>query len=216
MAAVSSPPGSKRKRAPRLDPEVRRPLLLDAALKVYLRLGYDGASMDAIADEAQVTKPVLYNSFGGKRELFEALLEREQLEIMTVLLASLPEDVESEHPERALLHGFRAYLRAVAARPDSYRATLLAEQGSDPVVSARVADGRRLMAGQIGAMVEQWLRTVDAPDAARVATVAGHAIVGMGEAFGRMLLDEPDRWRPDELADVAATLLTDGARGLAG
>ena len=71
-----------RKRAAHLGPERRRPDVLDAALELFLEHGYDGTSMQAVADRAEVTKPVVYDCFPGKDELFRALLAREEERIL--------------------------------------------------------------------------------------------------------------------------------------
>jgi len=52
-----------------------RALLLAAARKVFLKRGYHGASVEQIADEAGFSTGVVYSQFGGKAELFLALLE---------------------------------------------------------------------------------------------------------------------------------------------
>ncbi len=70
-----------RRQQNRLDKEHR---ILDAALRVFSRTGYSGASMDAIAEEAGVSKPTLYQYFGAKDRLFLAMMTQERLEMQTV------------------------------------------------------------------------------------------------------------------------------------
>src|SRR5205823_679881 len=66
-------------RAPYLGPARRREPVLDAALAVFTEGGFDAASMAAIAERAEVAKPVLYDCFpGGKQELWLGVLEREE------------------------------------------------------------------------------------------------------------------------------------------
>src|SRR5436309_1537304 len=72
-----------RARAAHLGPERRRPLVLDAAFEVFLERGYEGTSMDAIAEAAGVTKPVVYACYASKDELFRALFRREEERILT-------------------------------------------------------------------------------------------------------------------------------------
>lgn len=57
----------------------RRRRLLDAALAVFLREGYQGASMERVADEAGVSRQTLYNYFDDKEELFLALVEERKI-----------------------------------------------------------------------------------------------------------------------------------------
>lgn len=80
MSASSSPSNTAhaRRRAAHLGPERRRPLILDVALQLFMEHGYRGTSMEAVARAAGVTKPVVYDCFASKADLFGALLEREE------------------------------------------------------------------------------------------------------------------------------------------
>ena len=60
---------------PRLPAVQRRRQLLDVALEVFADHGFHGASMDDVATAAGVTKPVLYQHFGSKRDLYLQLLD---------------------------------------------------------------------------------------------------------------------------------------------
>ena len=64
-----------RPRSSRLPRHERRRQLLDAALEVFVSQGYHAAAMDDIAERAGVSKPVLYQHFPGKLELYLALLD---------------------------------------------------------------------------------------------------------------------------------------------
>src|SRR5919108_5984482 len=64
-----------RPRSNRLPRHERRRQLLDAALEVFVAQGYHAAAMDEIAERAGVSKPVLYQHFPGKLELYLALLD---------------------------------------------------------------------------------------------------------------------------------------------
>jgi AcrR family transcriptional regulator len=65
------------KRAEYLGPEKRRPMVLDAAERIFGEGGFADASMQAIADRAEISKAVLYDCFpGGKQEIYYSMLER--------------------------------------------------------------------------------------------------------------------------------------------
>ncbi|MBJ7521632.1 MAG: TetR/AcrR family transcriptional regulator [Solirubrobacteraceae bacterium] len=215
---ASTPPDtSTRTRAPHLGPERRRPLVLDAALQVYLRTGFDGASMDAIAAEAGVTKPVLYDCYPNKRELFAALLRREAERLLQATAASLPSTIDFEHPAETLRGGFTGFFRAVASAPDSFRATVMAvHDGLDPQVAAGVEQHRAEQVGRITAMIAAWLETADVEDPAFKAEISANAVAGVGDAFARLIVVDPERYPPDDMADKAATILLRGFEGLSG
>ena len=66
--------------------------LLDAALQVFLRDGYGGATTEEIVDRAGVTRGALYHHFANKRELFRGVIERTQREIAEALMPTGPAD----------------------------------------------------------------------------------------------------------------------------
>ena len=68
-------PTAQKPRGGRLPRRERRVQLLDAALEVFVAQGYHAAAMDDIAERAGVSKPVLYQHFPGKLELYLALLD---------------------------------------------------------------------------------------------------------------------------------------------
>src|SRR3954454_8094909 len=69
------------RRTSRLPRSARRMQLLQAAQEVFVAQGFHAAAMDEIADRAGVSKPVLYQHFPGKRELYLALLELQVTEL---------------------------------------------------------------------------------------------------------------------------------------
>ena len=91
----------------------KRRQILDGARRVFMDLGFDGASMNEIARAAGVSKGTLYVYFTDKSRLFEAIVEEEILEQGT---ATYSFDIESD--VEATLHGFgRAYIE-VLCRPE--------------------------------------------------------------------------------------------------
>ena len=123
MATRTEEKAQPRKRAAHLGPERRRPEVLDAALKLFLKGGYDGTSMQAVANEAGVTKPVVYACFDSKDELFRALLRREEDRILAEIQEAF-KDADLSDPETTLSEGFTGFLRAVGESPDVYRLDL--------------------------------------------------------------------------------------------
>ena len=73
-------------------------VILEAAKKLFLEVGFGAASMDAIANEAQVSKQTVYNHFGSKEELFAAMV-RTSLDQTTL---AFNEAAKSGDPEKTL------------------------------------------------------------------------------------------------------------------
>ncbi|WAJ36441.1 TetR/AcrR family transcriptional regulator [Pseudomonas sp. GOM7] len=111
------------------DPAKRR-AILDAAKTLFLRHGYDGSSMDAIANEAGVSKLTVYNHFTDKETLFSAAIKAKCEEQLPELLFKLPDDVPLE---KQLLEIGRGFLALVNSREsvEMHRMMVnLASQGS--------------------------------------------------------------------------------------
>lgn len=115
----------------------RRQAMQEAAASVFLRLGYEAASMDLIAAEAGVAKQTLYNHFRSKRALFRAIVE----ELRDELLAALtPRDrMEAAEPER-VLEAFGRQFLTIVLRPSSLslHRVLVAEAGRFPQLARAV------------------------------------------------------------------------------
>ena len=88
-------------RAARLPREQRREQVLAAALDVFATSGYHAASMDEIADHAGVSKPVLYQHFPGKLDLYLAILDSGIDELMEAARTALTGTTDK--PEQLLL-----------------------------------------------------------------------------------------------------------------
>ena len=103
----------RRKRAAHLGPERRRPFVLDAAYELFLENGFEGTSMDAIAAAAGVSKPVVYDCFASKDELFTAMLDREEERILVETRQGARDHRRrADDPEGTLIRGFQVFLEA--------------------------------------------------------------------------------------------------------
>lgn len=178
--------------------------------------GYEVTSMQAIAAEAGVTKPVVYACYPSKAELFEALLRREEERVLGEIQASLPAAGDLSDPEAMLVEAFTAFLRAVAASPDAYRVVFLGEGGANAAVARRVRRGRQMQVDAVAALVRAWFDGRDAElDPELASRLVAHAIVGVGEAGARALLSEPENWTPETLGRTLGGLAVRGQSALA-
>jgi AcrR family transcriptional regulator len=192
-----------RKRAAHLGPERRRPEVLDAALELFLEHGYDGTSMQAVADQAGVTKPVVYACFPGKDELFRALLAREEQRILAEIQGAFA-NADLSDPETTLIEGFIGFLGAVAESPDVYRLIFLGEGGGNAAVAHRIQRGREEQVKRLTGLAGSWLEA-DANGGRskagidRTARLLGNSIAGLAESGARLLLSGEDDWTPETL-----------------
>jgi AcrR family transcriptional regulator len=134
---------------------VRRGQLLDAAARAIRKEGA-GISMEALAAEAGVTKPVLYAHFGDKAGLTRALADRFTNEIGARLLTVLAE----QRGEKAMLRGaIEAFMAMVETEPQVYQFMLQHGLGVDTATSQQRAVFNQL-GGQIARLIELALRQI--------------------------------------------------------
>jgi AcrR family transcriptional regulator len=203
-AGTKTREGGGRKRAAHLGPERRRPEVLDAALELFLENGYQGTSMEAIARAAGVTKPVVYACFPGKDELFRALLAREEERILGEIRAAFA-NADLSDPEATLVEGFTGFLNAVAGSPDVYRLIFLGEGGGNIAVAKSIQAGRESQIDQLSRLAKPWVESRAhagaPPEVEATARLIGSSIAGLAESAARLMLSEPDRWKPEQLGE---------------
>ncbi|THA31314.1 TetR/AcrR family transcriptional regulator [Streptomyces sp. A1277] len=186
--------------------ERRRRELLEAADRVVLRDG-PGASMNAIAAEAGITKPILYRHFGDKGGLYRALAKRHTDALLSALRAALDAPADRRRRVEATLD---TYLAAIEARPQVYRflmhpsddATPSPEQGFD--VGRHSAPLLRRLGEELATVIAE--RVDLGPDSQAMARIWGHGIVGMMHAAGDWWLGERPCSR-EQLVQSLADLL---------
>lgn len=216
-SSPGEPALARRRRAPHLGPAKRRPLVLDAALGLLVENGYEATSMGAIATASGVTKPVVYECFDSKRDLFRALLEREEERIVTAVTGAMPRiDPESSELEDVLRRGFVALLTGAREAPDSWRIVFDPKTGADQLVeqrrrAVRAAAVERLEL-EIRAFVD--VRGDATPDPDRLTTVLAEAIISIAESGVRTLLAADGEWTPEELGRLLARVASRGLESL--
>lgn len=142
----------------RLPPDARRRQLLDFGKRHFLNRPYEAISLDRVAEEAGVSKGLLYHYFPTKREYYMACLHEAVAE-----LTRMTEPPLDMPPAEQLRRGLDGYLRYVEENADAWQAVLRGSIGSDSEVAA-IADGfretmfRRILAAVPEAQVPPVLR----------------------------------------------------------
>jgi AcrR family transcriptional regulator len=122
-------------RAARLPKEQRRQQVLAAALEVFSTAGYHAASMDDIADRAGVSKPVLYQHFPGKLDLYLALLDAGIEELLAASNAALAGTHDNHLRVSAMTN---AYFGFVDDPAGAFRLVFESDLANEPAVRERV------------------------------------------------------------------------------
>ena len=141
-----------RTRSMRLPRVARRNQLLGAAREVFVAQGYHAAAMDDIAERAGVSKPVLYQHFPGKLELYLALLDQ-QCEIMVDKIRSA---LDSTHDNKARVAAtMDAYFDFVEHETGAFRLVFESDLTNEPAVRERVADAQLECARLISVVITE-------------------------------------------------------------
>ncbi|MCW2665843.1 MAG: TetR family transcriptional regulator [Frankiales bacterium] len=122
-------------RGVRLPRPARRKQLLGAAQEVFVAQGYHAAAMDDIAERAGVSKPVLYQHFPGKLELYLALLDQHAEDLVGKVRQALASTTDNRARVEASV---AAYFDFVAGDGEAFRLVFESDLRNDPAVRERV------------------------------------------------------------------------------
>ncbi|HET9420454.1 MAG TPA: helix-turn-helix domain-containing protein [Nocardioides sp.] len=192
----------RRPYAARVPIEVRREQLLDAAIRLIVRDGYDGVSVESIAREAGVTRPVVYGAFDGLGPLLGALLDRQRARALEQLTTAFP--AGAADPGEAMLVAVRTMAERVRSDPLTWQPILAASHATPDVVRRRIDDDRELVRSHLAGLLEG--AAPNGPDV----ELASHALVATLEHFGRIMVEDPERFDVDRLVRFAADILRIG------
>ena len=186
----------------RLSADARREQILDVAIDVFGRAGYYGASMNDIAEAAGVTKPVLYQHFDSKSDLYSALLDEVGHRLLSAIAKATAEAADGkEQTER----GFQAYFRWVADHHNEFTLLFGSSARHDGEFSAQLRRITNEAAEAIAGLID-----VDM-DPEHRHTIA-HGLVGLAEGVSRRLVAVGDEFDPDEIDSVVSGLAWAGLR----
>lgn len=188
--------------AMRLPAPERREQLLSVALTVFAQHGYHDTSMNDVAEAAGITKPVLYQHFASKRELFLDVIEEAGHRMISAITTQATTDTDGR---RRTERGFRAYFTWVAEDHDAFMLLF----GSGSRRDAEFADAVRQFTSKVADAIEPLITAdIDADHRRNLA----YAIVGMTEAVSRRLIDRGDTFDPTLVARQVSDLAWAGLR----
>src|SRR6266566_2413144 len=133
-SARGSQPTRRRMRGPE-----RRAQLLDVARRVFGTSGFHAVSMEAVAKEAGVTKPILYDHFPSKKELYLALLDADLAVLHDEVNKALNSPIGNRERIRA---SFQAYFDFVDEHAEGFRLLMQETVGAEDEFRLRVAQVR--------------------------------------------------------------------------
>jgi len=188
----------------RLPAAARREQLLNVALEVFAHQGFHGTAMNDVAEAAGVTKPVLYQHFQSKRQLYLALLDEVGQRLRQTIEKA---GSDTGGPRAQVEAGFRAYFRWVRDDRDSF----LLLFGSGARRDEEFAEAVRRFEIAIADTIAPLIQADIDPEHQRL---LAHALVGLAEGTSRRLLALGGDFDPERVAAQVADLAWAGLRGV--
>ncbi len=165
----------------RLPASERRAQLIDVGRAVFAKRGYDGASMEEIADRAKVSKPVVYEHFGGKEGLYAVVVDRE----MDYVVRRISEAIASGSPRERVEKASLAFLNYVKDQPDGF--AVLSQDSPLTSSRGRLSSLLNDLAERVGHVFASSFK--DAGYDPRAAPIYAQALVGMVTFVGKWWTD---------------------------
>ena len=190
--------------AVRMQAVERREQLLDATKAIVARRGFHGVSIEAVAREAGITRPIVYGHFNDLPGLLEALVDREAARALGQLATVLPEDLGHGDAREKLLTALRGYLEAVRSDPATWQLVLMPPEGAPSVLHEHIARGRAAVVEHLASAVGPGLGPGrESPDPELLA----RTLSAVSDEGARLLLTDPDGYPVDRIVGFARWLM---------
>lgn len=192
--------GSRRKR---LTAAERRAQLIDVGRSVFAERGFEATSVEEIADRAKVSKPVLYDHFGGKQGLYAVIIDREVEQVVSRITEAIVAGTPRERAEKAVL----TFLSYVEEHPDGF-AVLCHDAPMTTLGRGGVSSMLNTIADRVGEVFTASFKASGYNP--KYAPIYAHALVGMVTFVGQWWTDD----RRPSVEDVSSHLVALAWMGL--
>jgi AcrR family transcriptional regulator len=192
-------------RGVRLPRTARRAQLLAAAQDVFVNNGYHAAAMDEIAERAGVSKPVLYQHFPGKLELYLALLEQHVDELVDTVRGAINSTTDNKQRVKAAVAAFYDF---VDGEGQAFRMVFESDLRGEPAVAKAV---ERATTESVDALTETI--TADAGLDTDRARLLATGLVGLSHVTARAWLAEDRKISKEDAVQLISTLAWRGIGG---
>jgi AcrR family transcriptional regulator len=199
------PAAAPARRTSRLPRSARRVQLLQAAQDVFVAQGFHAAAMDDIADRAGVSKPVLYQHFPGKRELYLALLEEHVGQLADRVREAL---AATDDNHQRVQGAVTAYFEFIDAEGEAFRLVFESDLRNDPDVRAVVDRGTELCVEAIAEVI-----AADTGADRERALLLAAGLTGLSETSARWWLPRKGTVSREEAVSLMTSLAWRGISG---
>ena len=193
-------------RGQRMPRSERRAQLLESAQAVFVDRGYHAAAMDDIAEHAGVSKPVLYQHFPGKLELYLALLDAHCLTLERLVREALSRPTEDN--EERVAATTSAYFDFVSTQGEAFRLVFESDLRHVAPVRERVERALQDCAEMIAQVIQE-----DTGVSRDEAHLLGVGLVGMAEVSARYWISTRGSIPKDSAEQLMARLAWRGISG---
>lgn len=166
----------------RLSAAQRRSQLLEVGRGVFAEHGYNGGSVEEIARAAKVSKPIVYEHFGGKEGLYAVIVDRE----MDSLVKRIATQIAAGSPRQRFEQAVLAFLTYVKDEPDGFSVLTRDAPGTGTGMQSVISD----LADRVGDIFEQQLKHAGLDT--QVAPIYAHALIGMVTLVGQWWIENKD------------------------
>ena len=189
----------------RLPRDERRAQLLTAALEVFTSAGYHAAAMDEIADRAGVSKPVLYQHFPSKLDLYLAVLDLHVDSLVYTIQRAIASTHDNADRVRATVD---AYFNFIEEEGEAYRLLFESDMNVEPAVRERLSRMTYDCAAAVSAII-----AADTGIPEEAAMLLGVGLIGTAQFTARYWLERDGRVPRKAAADLVANLQWRGISG---
>ena len=202
MTSTPIDPLGAKQRLPR---DERRAQLLTAALEVFTAAGYHAAAMDEIADRAGVSKPVLYQHFPSKLDLYLAVLDLHVDSLVYTIHRAIASTHDNADRVRATVD---AYFNFIEEEGEAYRLLFESDMNVEPAVRERLSRMTYDCAAAVSAII-----AADTGIPEEAAMLLGVGLIGTAQFTARYWLERDGRVPRKAAADLVANLQWRGISG---
>lgn len=180
--------------AKRLTATQRRAQLIEVGRRVFAEHGYQGSSVEEIARAAGVSKPIVYEHFGGKEGLYAVIVDRE----MDGLVRRVSQSIETGSPRVRFERAVVAFLTYAEERPDGFTVLTRDAPASGGGMTSVISD----LGERIRGIFDREFDALGLDSA--VSPVYAHALIGMVTQAGQWWAANPGLAKEDVARHVAA------------
>ena len=189
----------------RMAKDERKALLLAAALEVFTAAGYHAAAMDEIADRAKVSKPVLYQHFPSKLDLYLAVLDLHIDSLVFDIQKAIASTQDNSDRVKATVN---AYFNFITQEGEAYRLLFESDMSTEPQVHERLNRMTYDCAAAVSAVI-----SLDTGLPQEAAMLLGVGLIGSAQVTARHWLERDSKLTREQAQTLATNIIWRGISG---